>query len=113
MAPPAGGWTALRPWRDGGGTRVNMYRGVANSEPASYTWTFNIKTRAAAAIVAYSGVDTANPVDLDAFTTQPNWTDTYVTPSITTTVANAMIVATFSVGTATAGLSIVQPTGMA
>jgi hypothetical protein len=98
---------------DGGWTRVYMYTRVASSEPANYTWTFNIKTVAAAGIVAYSGVDTANPVDLDAFTTQPNWTDTYVTPSITTTVNNAMIVTTFSVGGATAGLTIVQPAGMA
>ncbi|HTD63955.1 MAG TPA: glycosyltransferase [Verrucomicrobiae bacterium] len=113
MGTPAAGWTALRPMMDGTWTRVYMYTRVASSEPASYTWTFNIKTRATAAIVGYSGVDTANPVDLDAFTTQPSWTDTYVTPSITTTVANAMIVATFSVGTATSGLSIVQPTGMA
>jgi cellulose synthase/poly-beta-1,6-N-acetylglucosamine synthase-like glycosyltransferase/CheY-like chemotaxis protein len=113
MGTPAAGWTALRPMMDGGWTRVYMYTRVASSEPASYTWTFNIKTRATAAIVGYSGVDTANPVDLDAFTTQPSWTDTYVTPNITTTVADAMIVATFSVGTATSGLSIVQPTGMA
>jgi hypothetical protein len=113
MGTPAAGWTALRPMMDGGWTRVYMYTRVASSEPANYTWTFNIKTVAAAGIVAYSGVDTSDPVDLDAFTTQPNWTDTYVTPSITTTVNNAMIVTTFSVGGATAGLTIVQPAGMA
>jgi GT2 family glycosyltransferase len=112
MGTPAAGWTALRAMMDGTWTRVYTYWRIANAEPASYTWTFNVKTRSTASIVAYSGVDNASPVIIDDFATQPSWTDTYVTPSITTTVNNAMIVATFSVGGASSGLSITPPTGM-
>jgi len=112
MGTPAAGWTALRAMMDGTFTRVYTYWRIASSEPASYTWTFNIKTRSTASIVAYSGVDNASPVIVDDFVTQPSFTDTYVTPSITTTVNNAMIVTTFSVGGASSGLSINPPAGM-
>jgi hypothetical protein len=112
MGTPAAGWTALRAMMDGTWTRVYTYWRIASAEPASYTWTFNIKTRATASIAAYSGVDTVSPIIVDDFVTQPSWTDTYVTPSITTTANNAMIVTTFSVGGATAGLSINPPAGM-
>jgi len=112
MGTPAAGWTLLRPMMNGTWSYLYMYTRVANAEPASYTWSFTAKTRSEAGIVAYSGVDTASPVIVDDFVTQANWTDTYVTPSITTTANNAMIVTTFSIGGATPSLSINPPGGM-
>src|SRR5206468_6814108 len=53
------------------------------------------------AIVAYSGVDTTTPIDVENGQATSSGT-THSTPSITTTVANAMLVASFGLaGTGT------------
>jgi MSHA biogenesis protein MshQ len=76
--------------------RKSTYVRVATgSEPATYTWTFSGSRLAAAVIHAYAGVDTANPIN--AVGGQVNASGVAVTaPSITTTVANTMLVGFFA-----------------
>jgi hypothetical protein len=108
ITAPAG-WTQVR--RDDSGTTLAqaVYVLVAGaSEPASYTWTFSSSQKASGGIAAYSGVNTATPVN--AHGGQANASSASVTaPSITTTVANAQLVGFF--GTAR-GTTFTPPTGM-
>ena len=107
ITPPSG-WTLVR--SDDGerkGLRQAIYRHVVSaSDPASFSWSFNSSVGAAGAILAYSGVDTANPIDATSGT-RGNATQ-ITAPSVTTTVANAMIVGFF--GTA-AWAPIAPPAG--
>ena len=92
ITPPAG-WTFVR--KDG----VNQMgqfvytRVVGSSEPSSYTWSGLIGD-ASGGIAAYSGVDTADPVNTSSgdFDSNPGTT---IAPLITTTRANVVIVGIF------------------
>jgi RHS repeat-associated protein len=95
ITPPAG-WTLVRSDVNGTIQTLAIYwRAAGGSEPASYTFTFGAAVNAATAgIVAYSGVDTTTPIDVSGG--QANTASTSVTaPSVTTTVANAMVVGFF------------------
>ncbi len=95
VTAPAG-WTLVRMDLNASSLRKSTYVRVATgSEPATYTWTFSGSRLAAAVIHAYSGVDTTTPVDVVGG--QVNASGTAVTaPSITTTVANTMLVGFFA-----------------
>lgn len=87
---PPGGWTLLE-------TDVNSafeqrtYVRVASSEPANYAWTFSGTVRVEAGIGSFIGVDNTTPIDVS--NGQFNSSSTSVTaPSVTTTVANALLV---------------------
>lgn len=70
--------TAIQtPWRPTGKT-------AGNSEPASYAWVFSTSTGSAGGILAFSGVDTANPIDVEDGGTTANGL-THAAPSVTTT----------------------------
>ena len=65
-------------------------------DPASYTWLFSLATNAVGTIASYSGVDTANPIlDHNGQTSAAAFTIT--APSVTTTSANAQLVAFFGI----------------
>jgi hypothetical protein len=89
VAAPAG-WTAVR--NDSSGTQISsfIYYKVAGAvEPSSYAWT-TTASRTAGGIAAYSGVSTTNPVDVSSGT---NGSSTSLdAPSVTTTIANDMLV---------------------
>ena len=90
------GWTLVRSDLSGTIIKQEVYRKVAGaSEPASYTWTFALPVDGVVgAIAAYSGVNTTTPIDVSGG--QTNASSTSVTaPSITTTVANTMLVGFF------------------
>ena len=83
-------------------TRVNQTTGTtsslavytrvaSSSEPASYTWTFSANTGNAGGILSFSGVDNGSPVD-DWQTALVASGTSFPAPSVTTTVANTMIV---------------------
>lgn len=104
------GWTLVRSDVSGTALLQSVYVKVAGaSEPASYTWTFDVPVSAAAGgISAYSGVDTTTPVNVSGG--QANAASTTVTaPSVTTTVANARLVGLF--GT-TNNATFTPPSGM-
>ena len=88
------GWTLVRRMDNGSGTSNSLavYRRVAGaSEPASYTWTVSGNNYAVGGIQSFSGIDTASPIDVENGQTTPNGT-THTTPSVTTTVAGAILV---------------------
>jgi RHS repeat-associated protein len=104
ITPPAG-WTLVRRM-DNPNSNPNslaVYRKVAGaSEPASYAWSFGGATDATGGIQSFIGVDTVNPVDVENgnCTPQGNCANgsltTHATPSVTTTVANTMVVTSHS-----------------
>jgi hypothetical protein len=95
ITPPAG-WTLVRLDASGSTVRQAVYVHIAGgSEPASYTFTLSSAQSAAGGILAYTGVDPANPID--ATGGQANAASTSITaPSITTTGTNRMLVGLFA-----------------
>ena len=84
LTAPAG-WSLVRRDNDGGGQiadGIYVHIVTAASEPASYTWNFSAGNDAAGGIAAYSGVNTAAPIDVSGG--QANASSTSMTaPSIT------------------------------
>ncbi len=108
ITPPAG-WTLVRRLDNPGPTDngLAVYQKVAGAaEPASYTWDLSCTATcatngfqaAAGGIVSFSNVDTTTPVDVE--NGQNTVIGAQTAPSVTTTVANAMLVASYSYATA-------------
>jgi hypothetical protein len=99
ITAPAG-WTLVRRTDNTNATSNSLatYRKVAGAaEPANYSWTFTGVSDAAGGIQSFNGVDTANPIDVENgnCTLQGSCatgTLSHATPSVTTTVANSMVV---------------------
>ena len=112
LTAPAG-WTQVNTVTDqttGGGTggygnRLFVYRRVATgAEPANYTWTFGgqvVQGGAGGGITSFSGVDTTTPIDAQFGNTTPSGV-THTTTGITPTVANTMLVTSFSANSSAA-----------
>ncbi|MCA1832871.1 MAG: DNRLRE domain-containing protein [Actinobacteria bacterium] len=98
---------------NGSSMTVRSYWKLANgSEPASYAWTLSEAKAATGSIVAYSGVDSTNPIDVTAGSSNLSNSTSIVAPSVTTTAANERVVGLFAtMATATPAL-INPPTGM-
>ena len=92
ITPPAG-WTQVTSQTNASTLSMVIYRKVATAaEPASYTWTFSVSDRIAAAVVAFRDVETTTPVNVSA--SQSNAASTsYTAPSLTPTEAGTMLVA--------------------
>lgn len=89
VTPPAG-WTLIR--RDDNGTTLGnaLYARIANSEPASYTWTLSSSQNNSGSMIAYSNVDQANLIGANGG--QANASSTNVTaPSITTLYESSVV----------------------
>lgn len=87
---------------NGGACRLEIYRRfVTAGEPASHTFNFDSGEQVVAAILAYRGVDTADPVPASAFGTGSTTTPT--SPSVTpgAAVANALVVRAYAADGAT------------
>jgi hypothetical protein len=84
------------------------YKVAGAGEPASYTWTFSTSTGSAGGIQTFSGVDTAAPINVENGQNTPSGL-THTTLSVTTTVANAMLVTSHAFGSAA---SWTPPAGM-
>ena len=106
------GWTLVRRTDNavsGASNSLAVYRKVAgSSEPDSYVWNLSGDTYTVGGIQAFSGVDTSNPIDVEDGHTTP-YGLSHATPSVTTTVANAMIVTAHTFETAT---TWTPPSGM-
>jgi hypothetical protein len=99
ITPPAG-WTSIRRSNNPGGVTNSLevfYKVASKSEPAGYTWTFSGNASAIGGIQAFVGVDTLAPINAENGQATPSAL-THTAPSITTTVANTMLVShhTFS-----------------
>jgi hypothetical protein len=66
LTPPAG-WTVIQDTTQGAAIRqITYYRVAGSSEPASYSWSLGSTRQASGGIIAYSGVNTAAPIDASA-----------------------------------------------
>jgi hypothetical protein len=92
----ASGWTVIESFNNS--TTVDQltaayYKVAGGSEPSSYS--FTLGTEGVGAIVVYSGVDTSSVIDVsDGQTngTASTLTSSFTAPSISTTIANTMLV---------------------
>jgi len=93
IVPSDAGWTVLRDDLSSGALRQAVYvRAVTSSDPSLYQWTIPEGTRrVTGGIAAYRGVNTTQPVDVYGATMNGSGTAVSA-PSITTTVANTMLV---------------------
>lgn len=110
ITPPAG-WTLVNTIDNGTAIRMAIYYKVAAaSEPQNYTWTFSSSHGASGGIQAYRDVDTAAPIDDEAGVAGTTGVGgTIATPSITTTIPNTQLVASFAVAR---GTNFTAPPGM-
>jgi hypothetical protein len=69
------------------------YRVATSSDPTFYTWTLDVNTtrRLAGGLTAYSGVDTANPVDAANATVQPAATTILAAPALIASVPGTQL----------------------
>ena len=117
VAAPSG-WSLVRRLdnMNSTGSGLAIYQKVAGaSEPASYGWTFscinasggntcvNLGFNAGAGgILSFSGVNTTTPIDVENGQSTSSGTTTPATPSVTTTVPNAMLVSSHTIANANA-----------
>jgi hypothetical protein len=110
IAAPAG-WVLVRRIDNASGqtTSLAVFRKVAGAgEPASYTWDVTGATWAVGGIQSFVNVDAVNPIDVEAGQATPGGF-THATPSVTTTVANAIVVTSHTFATSE---TWTPPTGM-
>ena len=92
FAAPAG-WTLVRDDSIPDALRQAVYLKVAGeAEPPSYSWTLSQYRRVAGGITTYAGVDTAQPLDAQAATVSADSSTAVTAPSVTTTVADTLLV---------------------
>ena len=85
ITPPAG-WTLVRRIDNAGATSNSLavyYKVAGGSEPASYDWGVSGVAFAVGGIQAFSGVDTADPIDIENGQATPSATG-HAAPSVTT-----------------------------
>lgn len=94
ITAPAG-WTLVRRTDNTSATKAPAlavyYRVAGASEPANYTWTFSASTGSAGGIQSFSGVKTSSPINVDGGLATAS-SLSHATPSVTTTMANTMLV---------------------
>ncbi|MES2563507.1 MAG: DUF6701 domain-containing protein [Pseudomonadota bacterium] len=101
ITPPAG-WVLVRRTDNvnGDSNTLAVYRKLAGAaEPTHYTWVISASTGAAGGIQAFANVDPVNPILIEDGASTASGTS-HATPSVTTGLANAMIVASFGYGSA-------------
>ena len=72
-----------------------VYTHVFAAGETGYTWTANVTVGGAAFLAAFAGVDTTNPIDVSAGQATTSKGKSVSTPSVTTTAANATLVASY------------------
>jgi hypothetical protein len=93
-APP--GWALVRRTNMGSIAAMAVYTHVFAPGENSFTWTTNVTVGAAVFMAAYSGVNAASPVEVSAGASVASAAGTsIVAPSVTTTTANDMLVASY------------------
>src|SRR5437773_4670538 len=113
ITTPAG-WTPVLPRVDNsaGTASLAIYRRTADASDSSvtdYAWSTSGATFAMGTIQSFSGVDTANPIDVWNGQATASST-THATPDVTTTVANTLLIAAHAM--ASGSVSWTPPTGM-
>ena len=110
ISPPSG-WVLVRRTDNAGPTSNSLavyYKVAGASEPASYAWGVTGASFTVGGVQAFTGVDTATPLDVENGQATPSAT-THATPGVTTTLANTLVVTAH--GLASAG-TWSPPSGM-
>lgn len=103
------GWTLVRTQVNGTAIRTSVYSKVAGAaEPVSYVFSFSAASRAAAAVSAYTGVDTTAPVAVNTGGTNASAT-AQVAPTATTTSTNQQVIRVWG---AKASVTFTPPAGI-
>ncbi len=92
------GWTLIRQTSQSTGTtstQATYWKAAGGSEPTSYAFTFSASTGSAGGISTFYNINTTNPINAENGQATAS-SLTHATPSVTTTVANTMLVATTS-----------------
>jgi len=113
ITAPAG-WTLVRRMDNATApaSSLAIYRRTADASDSSvsnYLWSTSSATSAVGVIQSFSGVDTANPIDVENGQATPS-AFTHATPDVTTTTANTLLVASYVI--ASGGYFWTPPTGM-
>ncbi len=112
ITPPSG-WALLRDSLQTGPPsfdyrHVTFWKRAGASEPASYQWSFSASAYREAFIVAVQGcVTSGGPIDVEAATVNSAQNDAPVAPSVTTTVADTLLVCIYT--TANGGNAVWSP----
>jgi peptidase C25-like protein len=110
ITAPAG-WTLIRRTNQAATTANSMatyYRTAGAAEAASYAWTLSASTGSAGGILSFDGVDPSTPVDVENGQITASAL-THAAPSVTTTIANDMVV---TAHTMTSLITWTPPAGM-
>jgi hypothetical protein len=97
ITPPSG-WTLVRDSLQTGPSgfdyrHVTYWKRAGGSEPSSYQWSCSVTAYREAFIIAVQGcITSGSPVDVEAATVNANQNDAPVAPSVTTTVADTLLV---------------------
>jgi hypothetical protein len=109
------GWTGLASNTSISNPHVfGYYRVATGAEPATYSWTLSQAVQNSAGIARYSGVSTTGVLAAFPSTAASATVSTVATvPSVTTSIANAMVVGCMAANSSTATIAITGPAGMA
>lgn len=94
ITPPDGTWNSERRMNSGTDVGLEVFTKKASSEGASYDFGISPTGKAVGGICAYSGCDTTTWVDVENGQATSSGTN-HAAPSITPTVANTMLVASY------------------
>jgi len=89
------GWTQVVSGNAGSSLRGRSYYRIAASEPASYTFTFASALHLEATLLAYSGVDTTNPISAYGVVQDGSYYTTMTSPALSGVGANDLVVIGF------------------
>src|SRR4051794_20331652 len=90
-----GGWTLVSRTDQGTVGALAVYWHVFAVGETSYTWTTNVTVGGVVLVAAFGGADPANPIDAGLGLSDPTGGTSFRTPSVTTTAANDVLVASF------------------
>ncbi|MEO6452650.1 MAG: DUF2341 domain-containing protein [Ginsengibacter sp.] len=110
ITPPSG-WTLIRRTNNAASTahsHATYWKAAGGSEPANYTWSFSASTGSAGGISTFYNVNTTSPINVENGQTTASAL-THASPSVTTTLANTIIVTTHSFASCA---TWTPPTGM-
>jgi hypothetical protein len=96
VIPAPAGWTVINNTPYGSINLPTFYHVVQAGDPASWTWTTTGSQSLNGTLLRYSGVDTANPLDVAAAATDSTATAAPIAPSVTTVTAGARVIRAYA-----------------
>ena len=95
ITPPSGWTSVIRTDNSNSIGQEIFWKAATGAEPANYTFTFSQSTRASGGVLAYTGANMSNPIDVSGGNTGN--TNPLTAPSVTTTSDNGLLMTFFGV----------------